>query len=165
MDRLLSDVPSKQCLVYLDDILAHGTSFEEALGTLRRVLERVTGAGLKLHPDKCHFMQREVTFLGHRIGGRGVSTMSEKVEAVRDWPVPRAKQQVKSFLGLASYYRRFVRGFSSIASPLTSLLGKDREFIWTEECQHALLRGLISRFGVPELIHSDQGRNFESKGR
>ena len=102
-----------------------------------RVLERVTEAGLKLHPDKWHFMQREVTFLGHRIGGRGISTMSEKVEAVRDWPVPTAKTQVKSFLGLASYYRRFVRGFSSIASPLTSLLGKDREFIWTEECQKA----------------------------
>ncbi|KAJ7992703.1 hypothetical protein DPEC_G00281430 [Dallia pectoralis] len=137
MDQVLSDIPSQQCLVYLDDILAHGTSFEGALAALRGVLERVTEAGLKLHPEKCHFMQREVTFLGHQVGEKGVGTLLDKVEAVRDWPVPTTKQQVKSFLGLASYYRRFVKGFSNIAFPLTGLLGKNREFKWTSECQQA----------------------------
>ncbi|KAJ8016400.1 hypothetical protein DPEC_G00006830 [Dallia pectoralis] len=137
MDQVLSDIPSQQCLVYLDDILAHGTSFEGALAALRGVLERVTEAGLKLHPEKCHFMRREVTFLGHQVGEKGVGTLLDKVEAVRDWPVPTTKQQVKSFLGLASYYRRFVKGFSNIAFPLTGLLGKNREFKWTSECQQA----------------------------
>ncbi|KAJ8006485.1 hypothetical protein DPEC_G00107740 [Dallia pectoralis] len=76
-------------------------------------------------------------FLGHQVGEKGVGTLLDKVEAVRDWPVSTTKQQVKSFLGLASYYRRFVKGFSNIAFPLTGLLGKNREFKWTSECQQA----------------------------
>ncbi|KAJ7998177.1 hypothetical protein DPEC_G00219890 [Dallia pectoralis] len=82
-------------------------------------------------------MRREVTFLGHQVGEKGVGTLLDKVEAVRDWPVPTTKQQVKSFLGLASNYRRFVKGFANIAFPLTGLLGKNREFKWTSECQKA----------------------------
>ena len=71
MDRVLSGIPRQQCLVYLDDILPHGSSFDSALESLRRVLERIRAAGLKLHPDKCHFMRREVQFLGHTVGGGG----------------------------------------------------------------------------------------------
>lgn len=104
---------------------------------LRRVLERVAAAGLKLHPEKCHFMRREVSFLGHRVGKEGTSTMEDKVGAVRDWPTPTDQRQLKSFLGLASYYRRFVRGFSSVAAPLNRLLPKDKAFTWTGECEEA----------------------------
>ncbi|KAJ8358025.1 hypothetical protein AAFF_G00042750 [Aldrovandia affinis] len=88
MDRVLAGVPREQCLVYLDDILAHGSSFEAALGALRQVLERIRAAGLKLHPEKCRFMQREVTFLGHRVGGEGIGTLKEKVQAITGWPTP-----------------------------------------------------------------------------
>src|SRR4029434_8982330 len=95
------------------------------------------GAGLKLHPDKCHFMQRQVTFLGHRVGREEISTVQDKVQAVADWPVPSTQKDLKSFLGLASYYQRFVRGFSCIAAPLFQLLHKDREFVWTDACQGA----------------------------
>lgn len=146
MDRVLDGIPRQQCLVYLDDILAHGSSFQSALGALRRVLERVAAAGLKLHPEKCHFMRREVSFLGHRVGKEGISTMEDKVGAVRDWPTPTDQRQLKSFLGLASYYRRFVRGFSSVAAPLNRLLPKDKAFTWTVECEEAfntLKRALI----------------------
>ncbi|KAJ8358231.1 hypothetical protein AAFF_G00021430 [Aldrovandia affinis] len=137
MDRVLAGVPREQCLVYLDDILAHGSSFEAALGALRQVLERIRAADLKLHPEKCRFMQREVTFLGHRVGGEGIGTLEEKVQAITGWPTPTNQAQVKSFVGLASYYRRFVRGFSSVAAPLYQLLQKDRDFVWTEQCQEA----------------------------
>ncbi|KAJ8417422.1 hypothetical protein AAFF_G00286490 [Aldrovandia affinis] len=137
MDRVLAGVPREQCLVYLDDILAHGSSFEAAPGALRQVLERIRAAGLKLHPEKCRFMQREVTFLGHRVGGEGIGTLEEKVQAITGWPTPTNQAQVKSFVGLASYYRRFVRGFSSVAAPLYQLLQKDRDFVWTEQCQEA----------------------------
>ncbi|KAJ8362028.1 hypothetical protein AAFF_G00401770 [Aldrovandia affinis] len=137
MDRVLAGIPREQCLVYLDDILAHGSSFEAALGALRQVLERIRAAGLKLHPEKCRFMQREVTFLGHRVGGEGIGTLEEKVQAITGWPTPTNQAQVKSFVGLASYYRRFVRGFSSVAAPLYQLLQKDRDFVWTEQCQEA----------------------------
>ena len=92
MDRVLANIPGHECVVYLDDILVHGTSFEGALGALRRVLERIAGAGLRLHPEKCHFMQREVVFLGHLLGGEGIGTVPNKVEAVRGCPVPKEKQ-------------------------------------------------------------------------
>jgi len=137
MDRVLAGVPRQQCVVYLDDILVHGGSFKAALGSLRLVLSRIRAAGLKLHPDKCHFMQREVYFLGHKVGGEGIGTVKEKVQAVTDWPTPTNQKQLKSFLGLASYYRRFVRGFAGTAAPLFQLLQKDKDFVWTESCQTA----------------------------
>lgn len=102
-------------MVYLDDILAHGNSFQSALGVLRRVLE-------------CHFMRREVLFLGAQSGdgGReGISTMENKVGAVRDWPTPTDQQ----------HYRRFVQGFSSFSGPLNRLLPKDKALTWTMGCQ------------------------------
>ena len=137
MERVLADVPRQECLVYLDDILVHGSSFQAALGALRRVLQRIAAAGLKLHPDKCCFLRRELEFLGHRVGGEGISTLEEKVRAVKDWPTPTNLRELKSFIGLASYYRRFVRGFSCIAAPLFRLQQKDCDFAWTPECELA----------------------------
>lgn len=155
MDKVLAGVPLQQCLVSLDDILVHGTSFEASLGSLRQVLARIRAAGLKLHLDKCHFMQREVRFLGHKVGGEGISTMGEKVQAVTDWPIPSNQKQLKSFLGLALYYRRFVQGFACTAAPLYQLLQKDIGFVWTEQCQGAfssLQRGLSE---APVLAPAD----------
>ena len=102
MHRALTCIPWQQCIIYLDDILAHGGSFKTALASLHQVLERVAAAGLKLHPDKCLF-RREVTFLGHKAGGGGISTMEDKLQAVQDWPTPTDARQLKSFLRLASY--------------------------------------------------------------
>ncbi|KAI4904404.1 hypothetical protein NFI96_007328 [Prochilodus magdalenae] len=137
MEKVLADIPRQECLVYLDDLLVHGSSFEAALMSLQRVLQKISEAGLKLHPDKCCFMRKELEFLGHKIGGEGISTMEEKVRAVKDWPTPSNLRGLKSFIGLASYYRRFVRGFSCIAAPLFHLQRKDSNFVWTPECEQA----------------------------
>ncbi|KAI4885571.1 hypothetical protein NFI96_007362, partial [Prochilodus magdalenae] len=137
MEKVLADIPRQECLVYLDDLLVHGSSFEAALMSLQRVLQKISEAGLKLHPDKCCFMRNELEFLGHKIGGEGISTMEEKVQAVKDWPTPSNLRELKSFIGLASYYRRFVRGFSCIAAPLFHLQRKDSDFVWTPECEQA----------------------------
>uniref|UniRef100_A0AAQ4RI62 Gypsy retrotransposon integrase-like protein 1 n=1 Tax=Gasterosteus aculeatus aculeatus TaxID=481459 RepID=A0AAQ4RI62_GASAC len=137
MERVLAGVPHTECLVYLDDILAHGSSFDSAMAALRRVMERIKGAGLKLHPDKCRLLCRELTFLGHRIGSEGIGTVEEKVRVIREWPSPTDQRGLKSFLGLASYYRKFVRGFSGIAAPLYRLLQKDQPFVWAEDCESA----------------------------
>jgi len=102
---------------------------------------------VKLHPEKCHLFRREVTFLGHVLGGQWIGLMEEKVKAVSNWHTPTTSQQLKSFLGLPSYYRRFVRGFYSIADPLFPLLKKDNSFTWTEECQNsfaALKQALVT---------------------
>ncbi|KAJ8385120.1 hypothetical protein AAFF_G00192610 [Aldrovandia affinis] len=93
MGRVLAGIPRKECLVFLNDILAHGSSFEVALGALRRMLRRVAAADLKLHPDKCHFIQRKVVFLGHKVGEEGISTMGDKVQAVRAWTTPTDQRQ------------------------------------------------------------------------
>ena len=160
MDRVLTGIPRRECLVYLDDILAHGPSFDAALMSLRRVLEGIRAAGLKLHPDKCHFMRRQVTFLGHRVGQEGISTVQDKVQAVVDWPVPSTQKEVKSFLGLASYYRRFVQGFSCIAAPLFQLLQKDREFVWTEACLEAFVQLRRALSNAPVLAPADPSLPF-----
>uniref|UniRef100_A0AAV2JG64 Gypsy retrotransposon integrase-like protein 1 n=1 Tax=Knipowitschia caucasica TaxID=637954 RepID=A0AAV2JG64_KNICA len=101
------------------------------------VLQGIAEAGLKLHPNKCCFMRRELEFLGHKVGGEGISTLEEKVQVVRDWPIPTNLRELKSFIGLASYYRRFVRGFSCIAAPLFALQRKNCDFVWTPECDRA----------------------------
>ncbi|XP_058864420.1 uncharacterized protein LOC131706752 [Acipenser ruthenus] len=137
MEKVLAGVPPSECLVYLDDLLVHGGTFQDALASLHEVLRRVRKAGLKLHSEKCQLMRQEVSFLGHRVGAEGIQTEVDKVTAVRDWPIPVNPRQVRSFLGLASYYRRFVQGFATIAAPLHRLLRKDEPFEWTPACQEA----------------------------
>ncbi|CAI5693181.1 unnamed protein product [Oreochromis niloticus] len=155
VDKVLTGIPHGECVVYLDDILVHGASFHAALGALRRVLERVLAAGLKLNSRKCCLMRREVAFLGHRLGARGVGTMDDKIQALKDWPTPRSVQELKSFLGLASYYRRFVRGFSCIAAPLFHLLQKGVTFQWTAGCQVAFTSLQEALVGAPVLSPPD----------
>lgn len=102
-------------MVYLNDLLVHATDFEQALVNLPQVFSAIRGAGLRLHPKKCNLLQRETKFLGHVVGADGVGTDPAKVEAVQNWRVPRSVSEVRSFLGLASYYQRFVCDFASIA--------------------------------------------------
>ncbi|XP_058879681.1 uncharacterized protein LOC131737088 [Acipenser ruthenus] len=137
MERVLAGIPPQVCLVYLDDLLVHGPTFEQALENLRTVLQRLETAGLKLHPDKCRFMQQEVYFLGHVVGQDGIKTDPSKINAVRQWARPANQRQLRGFIGLASYYRRFVPRFGHIAFPLHRLLRKNQTFDWDEACEEA----------------------------
>ena len=101
------------------------------------VLQRLRSANLKLNPKKCVLFQRKVSFLGHVVSGEGVSTDPSKTEAVSAWPVPSSIGEVRSFLGLTSYYRRFVHGYAKIAKPLHELTENGKEFVWTQECDKA----------------------------
>ena len=94
--------------MYLDDILVHGRSFEGALELLRWVLEKIKEVGLTLPPEKCRFMSREVTFLGHELGTEGIGTNGLEVGGWEYWPTPRNQGQLKGCIGLASYYQRHV---------------------------------------------------------
>lgn len=123
--------------VYLDDILVFSRSLEEHLEHLKTVIQRLSSVGLKLKPAKCRFVQEELEYLGHIVSRDGLRTTPRLVSAVRDFPVPRAVQDVRRFLGLASYYRRFIPGFAQIARPLHSLTCKDTRFVWSSECKQA----------------------------
>jgi len=118
MEKVLHGMLSKKCLVYLDDVIIFGRSFDEMLENLKMVFSRFREVNLKINPKKCSFFQNEVKYLGHIISEEGITTDPEKIAAVRDWPTPHTKKQLRSFLGFCSYYRKFVKGFSSLAKPL-----------------------------------------------
>ncbi|GBM35397.1 Retrovirus-related Pol polyprotein from transposon 297 [Araneus ventricosus] len=112
-----------------------GRTFEEHLNNLRKVFQRLQKANLKLRPKKCRFFQKEVTYLGHVISAEGVKTDPGKIKAVFDWSRPETVHDLRSFLGLCTYYRRFVKNFSTIARPLHKLTEAKSNFNWTEECE------------------------------
>ena len=121
----------------LDDIVVFAKTAEEHLRRLEIVFERLLNAGLKIKPGKCSFFQRSVAFLGHIVSGDGIETDPEKIRALMEWPVPTSVTEVRSFLGLASYYRRFVRDFSKLAKPMNVLTQKNHRFEWTDEAQRS----------------------------
>ena len=131
----MSGLKLEICLVYLDDIFVFSKELPDNLQKLRKIFERLRVA--KLKSTKCKLLQRRVGFLGHVVSEVGIATNPEKIKSVETWLTPTSLKEVRSFLGLCSYYRRFVKGFSKIASPLHRLAGKNVPFVWTPECQQA----------------------------
>ena len=136
MTLILKDITG--CAVYIDDILIFSSSWDDHLLTLEKVFKAISEAGLVVNLKKCEFAKANVIYLGHEIGLGKVAPKKSNVEAILNFPCPRNAKQVKSFLGLAGYYRRFVRNFSDIVHPLTCLLKKKAKFVWDENCQAAI---------------------------
>ena len=137
MERVLSGLHWQICLVFLDDIIVYAGTFEEELKRLGEVFDRLQMANLKLSPKKCVLFREEVAYLGHIVSKDGIAPDPGKIDAVQRWPQPQNLTAVRSFLGLCSYYRRFIPNFSSIAKCLSQLTEKDKPFIWTTECEKA----------------------------
>jgi len=137
MEKILHGLLFKICLVYLDDIIIFGKNFNEMLNNLKKVFLRIRSANLKINPEKCVLFEKHVKYLGHIISLEGVTTDPEKIAAVKEWPIPHTKKQLRSFLGFSSYYRKFIKGFSSLAKPLYTLTENKNKFIWEEKCQDA----------------------------
>ena len=137
MDRVLAGLHWETCLFYLDDIIVFSSTWEEHLARLREVFERLRHAKLKLGATKCTFAAKEVSYLGHRVTEEGLLPDPSLLAAIRDIPPPKTATEVRSFLGLAGYYRRYVKGFAAIAAPLHALTRKDALFHWSEDCQAA----------------------------
>ncbi|GBG80915.1 hypothetical protein CBR_g31471 [Chara braunii] len=126
-------------LVYLDDILVYSRSLEDHLGHLRRVLETLRRNKYKANRDKCEFVRQELEYLGHFVTPEGISLLSDKIQAVQEWPEPRNVTDVRSFLGLTGYYQRFIKGYSKIAAHLNKLQCEDRPFDFGEEARGSFL--------------------------
>jgi len=155
MPKVLAGLVPHQCLVYLDDIIIHGQDLDTHLSNLETVFQRVRDAGLTLNPSKCKLIQQSVEFLGYRISSQGITTQSDKVETITSWPTPVNATEVRSFLGLAGYYRRFIPSYATIAAPLRHLTHQGRKFEWTTEVKSAF-EDLKSRLcSTPILAYPD----------
>ncbi|CAC5386872.1 unnamed protein product [Mytilus coruscus] len=137
METVLSGLTWQICLVYLDDVIIFSKSFEEHMKNLKEVFQRLKAANLKLNPKKCNFLKTEVKFLGHIVSESGVATDPNKIQSVKDWPVPKSIKDVRSFLGLTSYYRKFILIYADKAKPLYKVTEKNQKFVWTDDCQQS----------------------------
>jgi len=148
------------CSVYIDDILVFSNSMEEHLEHLKQIFQRLQRVGLKLHPQKCVFGSHEVLYLGHLISGSGILPNPEKIAAVKRFPTPTSVKAVRQFLGLASYYRRFVPNFARVANSLYGLTRQDVPFQWTQACQQSFerLKDLLTT--PPVLAYIDFKKQF-----
>lgn len=168
MQQCLRGQIAESLLVYLDDIIVYSPDFSAHLQHLDHVFQRLWQHGLKLRLDKCKLLQNEVKFLGHVVDQNGVRPDPGKVSSVMDWPVPSTVRQVRAFLGLAGYYRRFVAGFAKIARPLNSLLtgnpadkkSEGRQVHWSPECQASFESLKTSLTQAPVLAYADYSHPF-----
>jgi hypothetical protein len=135
MELVLQGLQWHTAVLYLDDIIVYGKTFDEAYENLEEVFGRLKKANLTLKPSKCRLFQTSVQYLGHVVSQEGVKCDPKKVEAVEKWDRPESVKEARQFLGFAQYYRKFIKGFSEIASPLYDLTKKNSKFIWTEKCE------------------------------
>ena len=173
MERIFGDQSFQSLLFYLDDIIIFSSSFEEHLKRLELVLTRVQNNHLKLKLSKCHFFQTEVKYLGHVVSASGVATDPDKIKAVAEWKQPTTTKELRSFLGFASYYRRFVEGFAKVAAPSHRLAAtveasqsKARARVntlgslWTQECQQSFQTLKDQLISAPVLAYADFTKPF-----
>ncbi|GBG71317.1 hypothetical protein CBR_g8739 [Chara braunii] len=141
-------------IVYLDDILVFSKTLEEHQGHLRQVLEKLREANSKINAKKCDWAKTQVLYLGHVLDGNGVKPEDSKIAAIKDWSTPRTLTELRSFLGLANYYRKFVRNFSTIVAPLRRLLKKETIWKWDKDCTSAMkkLKQALIEYPVLKVV-------------
>jgi hypothetical protein len=160
MNKVFMDELDKFVIVFIDDILVYSKSIQEHDQHLRVVLEMLRIHRLYAKFSKCEFWLERVAFLGHILTAEGIAVDLEKVEAVFNWQRPTNVSEIRSFLGLAGYYRRFIEGFSKIARPMTELLKKEKKFAWTESCERSFQELKQRLTTAPVLTLSDIHRDF-----
>ena len=160
MECILAGLNMEQCLIYIDDIIIFGSSVDEHLQRLDNVLGRIRAAGLKLQTKKCCFVQEQVHYLGHIVSANGIQPDKSKIQAVSAYPVPQDTKQLRQFLGLTNYYRRFVENYSKIAQPLHNLLKKEKKFSWNPEAQDAFEKLKQQLVTPPILTFPDFAQEF-----
>lgn len=135
MNIALSGLTYDKCLVYLDDLIVFGKNLENHNRNLMEVFQRLRKVNLKLNPQKCEFLKKELLYLGHVVSNEGVLPDPEKIIAIKEFPVPTNSEEVKRFVAFANYYRKFIERFAEIVMPLNYLSKKNVSFIWNDQCQ------------------------------
>ena len=160
MNLALSGLVGDKCFVYLDDIVVFSRDFNEHLRNLSTIFERLRAKNLKLKIEKCHFLQKECTYLGHKITQKGILPDESKFEAVKNYMRPENSDQVKRFVAFANYYRKFIKDFAMICLPLNHLTKKNVKFYWSKECEIAFEKIKNALIRPPILEFPDFSKQF-----
>jgi len=160
LDTILGPELEPHVFVYLDDIIIISRTFDKHLELLRETFRRLRDARLRLNPEKCHFCIDRLTYLGHVIDREGIRTDSGKIQAVTNWPEPQSVKHIRQFVGMASWYRRFIPNFSTIAAPLTQLTKKNARWKWGEGEATAFAQLKRALSSAPVLACPDFTRRF-----
>lgn len=162
MNHVFRDLIGSCVVVYFDDILVFSQNLEQHQTYLRLVFSILRTQKLFANAKKCHFLAHEIVFLGYLISGAGIRMDENKVSAITTWPTPTTLHDIRSFHGLASFYRRFIRNFSSIVAPVTELL-KRSKFSWTTDAQKAFdeLKRLVTQAPILALPNFDNAFQVE----
>ena len=137
MEDILGEMVWKTAIVYIDDVIIYGRTYEEAYYRLIEVLRKLAAAKMRLRASKCRFFQPKVEFLGFVVSQDGIHTCKHIVDAVLNFPQPRSVKEVQRFLGVSNYYRSFIRSHSQILEPIIKLTRKNTPFVWSPDCQEA----------------------------
>ncbi len=160
VNDVLKDTVDQFIYVYLDDILIFSHSLQEHVQHVRRVLQRLLENGLFVKAEKCFFHAQSVPFLGYVVSAEGVCMDSDKVQAVVNWPTPDSRKALQRFLGVANFYRRFIRNFSQLAAPLTALTFTKTAFRWSSAADAAFSKLRSCFVSAPILVAPDPSRQF-----
>ncbi|KAK1650141.1 hypothetical protein QYE76_067946 [Lolium multiflorum] len=160
MNSVFMEYLDKFVIIYIDDILVYSKTEEEHTEHLRLVLTKLREHRLYAKFSKCEFWLQELIFLGHVVSAKGVAVIPEKVQSVLDWKTPKSAKEIRSFLGLAGYYRRYIENFSKIAKPMTDLLKKDKKFEWSEKAEESFQTLKIKLTTAPVLVLPDTSKDF-----
>ena len=153
MNEIFRDLLDVYVVIYLDNILIYSNNLTSHKDHVKEVLRRLWDNGLYASPSKCMFHQRQVEFLGFVLSPEGIKMDMKKVQTIQDWPIPRHVKDVQAFLGFANFYRRFIKGYSELTSPLTRLTRKNEPWSWFPSCQTSFETLKLAFTSAPILVH------------
>lgn len=161
MTKILNNLIDDSCLMYLDDVISFGSSLNDTIGSLRNIFERFREYGTKLNPEKCEFLKNECLFLGHSVSAKnGIFPDESKLDAIKNFKTPKNKKEVRSWLGLTGFYRKFIEGYGKIAAPLHKLTSPNTEFKWETAHEESFLKLKNLLINPPVLAHPDFSQDF-----
>lgn len=160
MDNVLGDLVGNVCLVYLDDIIVFSPSLQKHIADIKSVFTKLQNANLKIQPSKCSFLRKEIDFLGHIVTQEGVKPNPLKIQTIKDFPCPKTTREIKSFLGLLGYYRKFIKDFAKITKPITRQLKGKKSIIIDDEFRQAFETSKDLLCNDPILIYPDFNKPF-----
>ena len=155
ISTVLRDLLGKSCCVYADDILCYSPDLKTHKSDLQKIFDRLIKAGLTLNPKKCHFAVQSVRYFGHILSPEGIRTDPSKVQVIQNYPVPKTVTEVRRFLGMTQYYRRFQKNYSNLAKPLQNLTKNNVTFEWTPSCQTSFETMIHNLTTAPILAYPD----------